>query len=154
MKTLIVLLLGAALGIGAYIYFKEPQNRTELDRAGEQISEGAGQLKEKITESVGELKTEDIREELARTGQVVRKKAAETGARIADATTDAKMTATIKGKFALESDLSALSISVNTTRGVVTLSGSVSSHEQIKKAMRIALATEGVTEVISTLQVQ
>jgi osmotically-inducible protein OsmY len=43
---------------------------------------------------------------------------------------------------------------VNTTRGVVTLSGTVSSEAKIGKAMLLALQTEGVQEVISTLQIK
>jgi osmotically-inducible protein OsmY len=52
------------------------------------------------------------------------------------------------------SDLSALKISVNTTGGVVTLSGSAPSTEAISKAMLLAMETDGVREVVSTLQVQ
>ena len=51
-------------------------------------------------------------------------------------------------------ELSALSISVNTTEGIVTLSGTVSSAEDISKAMLLAMETDGVREVISTLQVK
>ena len=53
-----------------------------------------------------------------------------------------------------DKDLSALSISVNTTSGIVTLSGTVSSPEHISKAMLLAMETEGVREVVSTLQVR
>ena len=73
---------------------------------------------------------------------------------IADATADARMTAAIKGKLVATRDLSALSISVNTTGGVVTLSGTVPAPEDISKAMLLAMDTDGVTEVISTLQVK
>jgi hyperosmotically inducible periplasmic protein len=73
---------------------------------------------------------------------------------IADATADARITTAIKGQYALDSEISALTISVNTTKGVVTLSGTVKSHDHIKKAMQIALQIDGVTEVISTLQVK
>ena len=41
-----------------------------------------------------------------------------------------------------------------TTAGVVTLSGHVSSAENIGKAMLLAMQTDGVHEVISTLQVR
>jgi len=53
-----------------------------------------------------------------------------------------------------DSSVSAVSISVNTTDGVVTLSGNVSTHEDLKKAMDLALATDGCNKVISTLQVK
>ena len=54
----------------------------------------------------------------------------------------------------MESDISSLKISVNTTGGVVTLSGTVLSHEAIQKAMQLALAVDGVTQVISSLQIK
>ena len=67
---------------------------------------------------------------------------------------DARVTGAIKGKLVANKDLSALSISVNTTEGIVTLSGSVNSAEDISKAMLLAMETDGVHEVISTLQVK
>jgi osmotically-inducible protein OsmY len=67
---------------------------------------------------------------------------------------DARTTGTIKGKLLANRDLSAMSISVNTTSGVVTLSGAVSSPEDIGKAILLAMETDGVREVISSLQVR
>ena len=154
MKYLLILFIGAAIGIGAYVYFKEPANRPHLSRAGDKISEGADAVKEKLNDKVGALDIDRIKDELARTGTVIRKKAQQAGTAISDATADPRITTEIKGKLALESDLSSLKISVNTTGGVVTLSGSVSSHEAIQKAMNLALAVDGVTQVVSTLQVK
>jgi hyperosmotically inducible periplasmic protein len=99
------------------------------------------------------LRPEDIKDDLARTGKVIRRKAQEAGQAIADATADARTTAAIKAKFIANRDLSALSISVNSTAGVVTLSGTVNSPEDIGKAILLALETDGVTQVVSTLQV-
>ncbi len=154
MKTFLVLLIGAAIGVGAYIYFKEPGNRPTLGKAGDKISEGADAVKEKWNDNVGELDTDRIKDELAKTGKVIRKKAKQAGAAISDAAADARITAEIKGKLAVEPGLSALKISVDTTDGVVTLAGTVSSHEAIQKAMNLALAVDGVAQVISTLQVK
>ena len=64
------------------------------------------------------------------------------------------VTAAIKAKLVASRDLSALNISVSTTAGVVTLSGHVSSPENIGKAVLLAMQTDGVREVISTLQVK
>ena len=154
MKTLLLLLIGAAIGIAAYLYFREPANRPKLDQATEQLSNGVSQVKTNISQKVAEIDTEQIKRELARTGRVVQKKAEQAGAAIADATADARITAKIKSKLAMEPDLSAMKISVNTTDGVVTLAGSVTSAEQIKRAMQIALQPDGAKEVISTLQVK
>jgi hyperosmotically inducible protein len=101
-----------------------------------------------------ELRPEQIKDDLARTGRVVRRKARETGQAIADATADARVTTAIKAKLVANRELSALSISVNTTGGIVTLSGTVPSPEAIGKAMLLAMDTDGVSEVICTLQVK
>ena len=60
----------------------------------------------------------------------------------------------IKAKLALDKELSALGISVTTTDGRVTLSGNVPSTKHISKAMMLALETDGVREVSSTLKVK
>lgn len=153
MKTLLVLIIGAAIGIGGYIFFRDMQRKSPLDRATDKISESAENLKDKVNDKL-DLDTNEIKAELARTGKVIRKKAEQARNAITDAATDARITTEIKSKFAVESDLSALKISVNTTDGVVTLSGTVSSTEAIQKAMKIALAVDGVSQVVSTLQVK
>jgi hyperosmotically inducible protein len=76
------------------------------------------------------------------------------GNKIADATADARITTTIKAKMVADPDLSALSISVSTTDGRVTLSGAVSSPEKIAEAIKLAMGVDGVQEVVSTLQVK
>ena len=43
---------------------------------------------------------------------------------------------------------------MDTNDGVVTLSGTVSSHEDIAQAMKLAIDTEGVHKVVSSLQVK
>lgn len=100
------------------------------------------------------LRGEDIAEELKRTGKVLRRQMREVGGAVADASADAAITGKIKAKLAVDPDLSVTGISVNTTDGRVTLAGSVSSHKLIGKAMLVALETDGVREVNSTLQVK
>jgi osmotically-inducible protein OsmY len=154
MKTLLILIIGAAIGIGAYIYFKEPQNRSDLEHARNEVSESAGAAKEKIESKVQDIDTEDIKSELKQTGKVIRTNAQQAKVAIKDVAADARITTEIKGRYALDPELSALKISVNTTDGIVTLAGSAASPEDIKKAMQIALQTDGVSEVVSTLQVK
>jgi hypothetical protein len=100
------------------------------------------------------LGSHDIEEELDHTGKVLRRQATEFGAAMASASSDAAITAKIKAKYAIDRDLSVFGISVNTTDGRVTLAGNVTSHQQIGKAMLVALETDGVREVNSTLQVK
>jgi osmotically-inducible protein OsmY len=90
----------------------------------------------------------------SRTGRVLRRQATEFGTAMASASSDTAITAKIKAKYAIDRDLSAFGISVNTTDGRVTLAGDVMSHQQIGRAMLVALETDGVREVNSTLQVK
>jgi hyperosmotically inducible periplasmic protein len=155
MRVLLGLVLLAAFAIGGWWYFAG-NSRETVREAGENLSRSANQAQEAVRNKLHDLNfsTDDLREELARTGQVVREKAREIGARVADATSDARVTGAIKAKLVKEPSLSALSISVNTTDGVVTLSGRVQTHEDVKKAMDLALSTDGCNKVISTLQVK
>ncbi|MBA4147100.1 MAG: BON domain-containing protein [Verrucomicrobia bacterium] len=154
MKTLFVLLIGAAIGIGAYLYFLGPERRADRTGAEREASASAETLKDKVSQGLTNLDTREIQDELERTGRVIRKKAEQAGTAIKDATADTRITTEIKGRFALDPDLSSLRISVNTTDGIVTLAGSASSAEEVKRAMAIALETEGVREVASTIQVK
>ena len=100
------------------------------------------------------LTTGDIEKELTDTGKVVRRQMSNFGEAVADAASDAKITGKIKAKFALDKELSVLGISINTTDGRVTLSGNVTTAKEISRAMMLALETDGVREVSSTLQVK
>ena len=156
MRTLLVLVILIALGAGVYWYTRSERAGDQLRQAENQAAQRADQVKTAIEDKFKgiSLNTSDIKEELERTGKVVRKKAEQVGAAIADATADTRITATIKAKLVKDPDLSALRVAVNTTDGVVTLSGSVDSVEQIQQALKLALETDGVREAISTLQVK
>jgi osmotically-inducible protein OsmY len=71
------------------------------------------------------LRPEDIRNELSEQGKALRRKARDIGEAASDAALDTRTTTVIKAKLAADPDLSALSISVATTGGRVTLSGTV-----------------------------
>ena len=163
MKTFFALLVGIAIGIGVWWYYSNSRGKsdvradikTDVRAAGDKIETAAKSAGDKIQEKLREWKLlpDDIKDDLAKTGKVIRNKAQKAGQAIADATADARTTTAIKAKLVANRDLSALSISVNTTAGVVTLSGTVNSPEDIGKAMLVAMETEGVTQVVSTLQV-
>jgi len=156
MRTLLALVLGLALGGAAVWFYSNYGNDPRVRSAGQKVETAAKSAREAATNElrVLHLRPEDIKDELARSGQVVRRAANDAGRAIADATADARVTAAIKGKLIASRDLSALNISVNTTAGVVTLSGAVASSEHISKAILLAMQTEGVREVVSTLQVK
>ena len=156
MKTLLAVIVVVALAAAGYWYFTDAQRKSELQHVQEQAAQRAEQMGKAVKERFKDfhLSTPEIKQELERTGQVVRKKAEAVGAAIADATADSRITAKIKAKLVQDPGLSALDVSVNTTRGVVTLSGIVASPEDVARAMNLALETEGVNEVISTMQVK
>ena len=156
MRTLFALILGAAIGGVAVWFYSHQGNDPRVRSAGQTVENVARSARDSAQNElrVLHLRPEDIKDELARTGQVVRRAASDAGHALADATADARVTTTIKGKLLASRDLSALNISVNTTAGVVTLSGTVGSPELISKALLLAMETDGVREVVSTLQVK
>lgn len=156
MKSLFALILGIAIGAGVFWYLQTNSENHRLNDAGDKIGNAAKTATDAIQDKLRSFKLDgaDIKDELARTGRVMREKAAKAGQTISDATVDARVTAAIKTRLLRNPDLSVWDISVNTTDGVVTLSGSVSSPELIGKAMLVAMDTDGVRQVISTLQVK
>jgi len=156
MRLLLALIIGLVIGGAVVWYYHTSEGHARMQNAGGQIQDAARSARDTVEDKLRQfnLRTNDIRDELAHTGQVIRRKAQDAGQAIADATADARITTAIKAKLVANRDLSAFSISVNTTGGVVTLSGSVPSTEAISKAMLLAMQTDGVREVISTLQVK
>ena len=156
MKTVLALIVVLALAAAAYWYFTDAEHKRQVEHVQDRAAQGAEEMGKAVKERLKDfhLTTPEIKEELERTGQVVRKKAEAVGAAIADATADTRITTIIKAKLVKDPDLSAIEISVSTTAGVVTLSGSVASPEYVSRAMKLALETDGVSEVISTLQVK
>jgi hypothetical protein len=156
MKTLLALLLGLAVGAAAVWFYSNYRNDPRMRSAEQKVENAAKTTRDAAQDKLRalHLSPEDIKDELARTGRVVRREASEAGHALADATADARITGAIKTKLLASRDLSALNISVNTTAGVVTLSGFVSSTEHISKAILLAMETDGVREVVSTLQVK
>ena len=156
MRIVLALLFGALIGAAAVWYYHSESGRAKVQSAAQQVSSAAKSAGETVQEKLRilDLRTNDIRDELARGGQIIRRKARDVGNAVADATADMRTTTAIKAKLVASRDLPAFSISVNTTAGVVTLSGFVRSPEEISKAMLVAMETEGVKEVISTLQVK
>ena len=154
MKIFIALVLGILIGAAVIWFYQDNQKRSEPEKFADKIKDGAQSAGNAIANQWHKLSTSDITNELATTGRVIREKAHAAGQAIADATADARITAAIKAKLVGDSGLASLSISVNTTEGVVTLSGAVTSVEQISKAVSIAMEVDGVTKVISTLQIK
>jgi hyperosmotically inducible periplasmic protein len=67
---------------------------------------------------------------------------------------DTAITARVKSALLAESDVSGLAISVETSNGVVQLTGDVDNQAQIAKAEQIARAAEGTKSVQNQLKVK
>jgi osmotically-inducible protein OsmY len=160
---------GLVLGIilGAVGYWFVEKKAKEHPEAQQRYEQSAAQLQNSATEAAHnlsdamrakldtlDLSTDKIKDELAKNGQVVRRKAVDIGDKAADAASDARAVAEIKAKYAADSTLSAWDISVSCNQGHVTLSGTVSSPEDVGRAMAIALDADGVRDVTSTLVVK
>ena len=140
-KVLLIFLVGAAVGAAGFWYFQQAKTRSHLAEAKDRVTYAAWKAGKSLQEFAGEIK-----QELSRSGQVVREKAKSTG----DAFSSATVTANLKAKLLTESGLRG--VGVETTEGVVTLSGEVSTHEDIARAMKLALETDGVHKVVSKIQ--
>jgi hyperosmotically inducible protein len=151
MKIFVSFLAGVLVGVAGHWYFTQPGGKAGMADAKESVREGAAQVGRSLSET---FSADNIKEELARTGKVIREKTKQAGAAIADATANARTTGAIKSKLVQDSGLAAFKIDVDTTDGVVTLSGTVATHEEIARAMKIAWDTDGVNKVVSTLQVK
>jgi hyperosmotically inducible periplasmic protein len=146
-KLLFGFIIGVLVGAWGYAIVQKTPTRSNAGAANGGFSQDAGRV-------FRDIRVEDVRQELERTGLVIRQKAAQIGTAIAETTADARVTGAIKARLLSEPGVSSMGIDVNTTGGVVTLAGSVSSHEEVAKAMKIALDTDGAVKVISTLQVR
>ena len=67
---------------------------------------------------------------------------------------DGALTAKIKSKMALDDSVKALDINVDTTKGVVTVTGIVRSQAERQRALQLAKETNGVREVVDRLVVK
>src|SRR5262245_32469279 len=68
--------------------------------------------------------------------------------------TDATVTTSVKNRLAADPTTSAARINVDTSNGVVTLSGAVPTTAEKSEAERIARNTQGVTQVVNNITVE
>ena len=103
-----------------------------------------------MSATVPTVDTAKARETGARIGETV----ATGAARAEQVLTEGSLTAKIKAKMALDETVKALTIDIDTSGSVVTLSGSVNSAAEHAKALQLARETEGVTSVVDRLVVR
>lgn len=119
------------------------------ESAGKQIDQVALDAGKKIEQSAA-----DASKAIEKTAEKVGEKMSEQGAKTAVAIDDTEITTKVKAAIFAEEGLKTLQISVDTVKGVVTLSGSVNSISNSETAKSLAAAVTGVTEVINNLVVK
>lgn len=75
------------------------------------------------------------------------------GKSIGETIDDATITARVKTVLLNDPQISGMKIDVDTTLGVVTMSGTVTSQSEEQRALQLARGVTGVRDVKSTLQV-
>jgi hypothetical protein len=145
----------ALLILAGIIWYYSDKN-SHARQARDQFTGATTQTREFVQEKLGDLNLspDSIKDELARTGQIIRRKTQAVTHSVSEATADDRITTAITAKLAADPDLSPFSISVKTTDGHVALSGATSSPGNIAKAIQLAMNTDGVVEVVSTIQVR
>lgn len=154
-SALFFLLIGAVLGVVGWRYYHRTQNPTigqRVEKVADKTREAVGDTKEAVVAKAEDwkLSPDNIKDELARSGRVVRSKARVVGDRM----DDARIIAVIKGKYVMDNNLSALAITVDCRDGEVRLKGTATSPESIGRAITLALETRGVHNVASELVVK
>jgi hyperosmotically inducible protein len=87
------------------------------------------------------------------TGAEIAQGARVAGWRMADAVEDGALTAKIKSKMALDDYVKARDIDVDSSDGLVTLTGTLHSEAEHERAVKLTLETAGVRTIIDALQV-
>jgi hypothetical protein len=141
MKYILLLALGIALGVYADRYWLTDRSGVARDLA----PPDRGAFDEKLRQ--WHLTPDDIRQDLSKTGEVVRTQAGAVGGKISDA----RILTVIKAKYVLDRDLSVCDIHVSVENGRVILAGTVTSEDLLGRAVALALDTGGVADVHSRL---
>jgi hypothetical protein len=162
--VLATLIVGGALG-AAVCYFvlqRSPTTaaaeRTPAPAAGTPASptvEAEREHEDYISRKLREwnLTPDEVKHELANARDVVREKGRALGEKVKSATADVTIVAKIKAKYTLDDQLSALAVIVDCREGHVKLSGTVASADLIGRAIVLALDTDGVVDVVSSIKV-
>ena len=100
------------------------------------------------------LNMETARKQSADFAATAAEKGREAATHIEGALSEGALTAKIKSKMALDDNVKARTISVDTEGSVVTLTGLVGSTAERDRAVRLAKETDGVTKVVDKLDVK
>lgn len=115
------------------------------ETAGKKIDQTADKAGEKLAEAGNKV---------ADAADRAVEKLGEQGDKAGVSIDDAEITTKVKAAIFAEPGLRTLQISVDTIKGVVTLSGSVDSKQNSDRALALAGAVAGVHEVVNQLMVK
>ena len=107
-------------------------------------AENAGKKLDQASESVGRTASD--------TAAKAEKTMQEQGARTAAAISDTEITGRVKAAILAEPGLKTLEISVDTVKGMVTLTGTADSQASSDRARTLAAAVPGVSDVANRLK--
>ena len=159
------LVIGIIMGAVGYWFIQKkaqehPETQQHFEQSAAQAVTNAGVAAQNMSDALAakldmlDLHADQIKDELARTGEVIRRKAHDIGEAAVNTASDARAVTEIKAKYVMDSTLSVWKISVSCSQGHVTLSGTVSSPDDIGKAVALALDADSVRDVTSTIQVK
>ena len=134
MGKLLLLVLVGGIAVGAYNY-----------------SNGRDVLSLPGTRAIKDTVRDTVKAEIKEHGSVGVHDAVN---RTEEAVASVTVTSKIKAKMALDDLVKASNIDVDTEGSVVTLTGSVASKDEQRRAVRIATETSGVTKVVNHLKVR
>jgi hyperosmotically inducible protein len=87
-------------------------------------------------------------------GQEISQKTAEAAKTAQHALSDGALTGKIKAKMALDDTVKALDLNIDTTDGIVTVTGSVRSVAERERALALARETNGVVRVVDRMVIE
>jgi len=143
MSKLLLLVVVGGVAVGAYNY---SNGRDVFSLPGTSARALKSTVRETVSSTVREARAEV--KEHATVGVHTAVNRAE------EAVGSAALTSKIKAKMALDDLVKASDINVDTDGSVVTLTGTVASKDEQRRAVRIATETAGVTKVVNHLRVR
>ncbi len=120
-----------------------------VEKAGQKIESTADKVGDKIGDTANKVGAK-----VENTADKVEDKISAQGAKAGVAVDDTEITTKVKAAILAEAGLKTLRISVETMKGVVTLSGSIDSQSHSNTAKSLASAVSGVNSVKNELVVK
>src|ERR1051325_8413819 len=101
MRVVIALFVGLVIGGGAVWFLSTSRGKSAVHSTADQIESSTKAAHDSIQERLRawELRPEEVKEDLAKTGEVIRDRARQATQALADSTADARITAAIKRKL-------------------------------------------------------